>query len=660
MSQAQIEQSLQQALSCHRAGDLEHAATLYEAVLALDAGQFDALHYSGVLALQQGDTIKAVERLKQAVDVRPKSVDARCNLGLAQLTQRDAESAIEQFAQVLKAEPSLPPALNGLARAYLDAGHPRDASRHAVHAVKLLPDNPTSWRILGEVESALHAWERSIDAYHRAVALAPDDAELLYNLGVALEENGRWIDARDSYRKTLEVNPQLDPALSNLAFIKRALCDWNGMKALLGRLTARVSAGASGISPFLMLALSDDRRLQRQCAETFAKQYPCSDPPFIHTRERKTRISVGYLSSGYRRYPTATLIPGVIEKHDRNRFRVVGLSTGADDGSDERARLKQGFDEWLELRGVPAREAANRIHSTGVDILIDLKGHSDDAPTAVTALRPAPVQTCWVGYPGTTGADFMDYLIADRTVVPPEHDHDYSEALVRLNTCYQPNDDKRLLPTLHLTRAACGLPENALVLCCFNNLYKLDPIIFDQWLSILHAVPQAVLWLLASKSDQGIAERLRAKAKDHAVAPERLVFAGKRPRAEYLDQLRLADLMLDTFPYNAHTTGSDALWMGCPLITSPGNTFAGRVSASLLKGCNLDELIIASPSELTHATIALLRNAEKLHSYRSYLESNRSQLPLFDTALITSQVEQAYELMMERWTHNLAPETFDV
>ena len=380
-----------------------------------------------------------------------------------------------------------------------------------------------------------------------------------------------------------------------------------------------------------------------------------------HDRARfdaASRIRVGYLSSDFHGHPVAYLTAEIFELHDRGRFEVFLFSYGPDDCSAMRRRLAAGCDRFIDLAPLSDDEAAMRIRDERIHIVVDLKGYTADDRPRIAAARPAPIQVNWLGYPGTMGADWIDYVIADSCVIPPEHDGDYSETVVRLPHCYQPNDRKRPSGAGSLTRSACGLSEDSLVFCCFNQSYKIEPRVFAIWMRLLDACPQSVIWLL--EENRWVKDNLRKAAFDRGIAPERLVFAPVRPLAEHLARYALADLALDTFPYTSHTTGSDALWAGCPLVTIAGETFASRVAASLLVNVGLGQLIASSFAEYETLALALARDRPRLDALRRHLRDERARAPLFDSPQFTRDLEAAYRRM---WAHFVAgdpPQSFAV
>jgi protein O-GlcNAc transferase len=366
---------------------------------------------------------------------------------------------------------------------------------------------------------------------------------------------------------------------------------------------------------------------------------------FASRPPRGERVRLGYLSANFHAHPVAHLIAGLIEHHDRRRFEVMGYGFDEDDGSALRGRLVGAFDRFVDIADTQDQDAARLIHTDDIDIVVDLHGWTPDCRAKILAYRPAAIQVNYLGYPGTSGAEFIDYIIVDRFVVPAEQQPFFSERAVYLPDCYQCNDDKRETAARTPSRRECGLPERGLVFCCFNNSWKLTPLFFDIWMRLLRAVPESVLWLY--EANPLVKANLAREAEARGIAPERLVFASRLPQAEHLARHRLADLFLDTLPYNAHTTASDALWAGLPVLTCAGSTFAGRVAGSLLRAVGLDELVTASLEEYEALALQLARDAELLTGLRARLAQNRRSYPLFDTGRYTRHLEAAYWRMSE-------------
>ena len=373
---------------------------------------------------------------------------------------------------------------------------------------------------------------------------------------------------------------------------------------------------------------------------------------------RPSRIRVGYLSSDFHRHPTAYLTAEIFELHDRDRFEVFLFSYGPDDGSAMRQRLKAGCEHFIDIAALLDETAAQRIYDEQIHILVDLKGYTANDRPRIAAHRPAPIQVNWLGFPGSMGADWIDYLIADPCVIPQEHDVDYAEKVVRLPHCYQPNDRKRPSGSVRQSRSAHGLSATDFVFCCFNQSYKIEPSLFAVWMRLLKSVDNSVLWLL--DETQGSKTNLLKEAVRHGISPERIVFAPGRPLAEHLARYDLADVVLDTFPVTSHTTGSDTLWAGCPMITLMGETFASRVAASLLRNVGLGQLIASSFAEYEALALDLARDRPRLEALRRHLRTHRDTAPLFDSPRFTRGLEAAYRRMWAQFAEGNAPQAFDV
>ena len=438
-------------------------------------------------------------------------------------------------------------------------------------------------------------------------------------------------------------------------------CDWKDLDAAWNKVCDAIDLGKHASTPFFLLATPSTTAQQQRCARSgIQHRFPVHSAP-LWRGERYThyRVHIGYFSSDYRDHPVSHLIAQLIESHDRARFEVFGFSFGPSTADVWRQRLEKAFDRFLDVRTRSDREIAALARELEIDVLVDLNGFTKRARTGVFALRPAPVQVNYLGYPGTMGANYMDYLIADATVIPPEHRPYYDEKIVYLPHSFQVNNTTKAIAERPLTRAELGLPDGVLVFCCFNLNYKITPDVFDIWMRLLRAVEGSVLWL--SGGSAAATHNLRLEAEQRGVSPARLVFAPRVDSlAEHLARYRQADLFLDTFYYNAHTTTSDALWAGLPVLTCLGNTFASRVAASLLTAIGLPELITHNHADYESLALELATDPERLAALQMKLEANRTTQPLFDTARFTRDIEKAYLMMHERYQAGLAAEHFVV
>ena len=497
--------------------------------------------------------------------------------------------------------------------------------------------------------------------YAAAIALDPELAAPYINLGLLTQKSELPDKALALYERALTLQPDNPPLLAEMVLLSQKACAWDKTAAYAPFLLDMVRKRRAGIVPFTILgtpATAEDLLL---CAQTFCRGVaPPKKSLFRHnSRPAGDKIKIGYLSSDYRAHATADLMAELFERHDRARFHVAAYSYGQDDGSAMRKRLLAAFDDFVEAGHLDDRAAAQKIYDDGIDILVDLKGgFTPESRPGIAAFRPAPVQVNFLGYPGTMGADFIDYIIADRFIIPEECEKFYSEKVVCLPDCYQPNDTHRKIADPAPTRADCGLPESGIVFCSFNAAYKITPQVFAIWMRLLAKTPDSVLWLL--EGIQSVKDNLLRAAQGHGIDAARIVFAPKLGPAKHLARQKCADLFLDTLPINAHTTASDALWAGLPVLTCVGKTFAGRVAGSLLHAANLPELVTESPEDYEAAALALAQNPAQLAALREKIEKTRLDMPLFDSKRFTENLEKAYQTMWQKWQAKKPPRAFAV
>ncbi len=557
---------------------------------------------------------------------------------------RDPDRAADCLRRALQIDPYFALAANDLGVVLAGQGRLADAGDCFRRAVRIDPDYPEAHNNLGNVCQMTGAVEESIGCYRKAVELRPDYAEAFRNLGSALRRCGQLTESLAAFETAVSLNPLFAEAIAQVVLQARQICAWDGLERLEARLIDIVEKGSASVNPFLMLCLESTPAQQLRCARRWAADHMPEPAPAPRRVPGKARITLGYLSADYQEHATAQLIGELFSLHDRNRFRVIGYSYGRDDGSAARRRLAQSLDAFVDLETASFAEAARRIREDGVDILVDLKGYTQDARPQILALRPAPVQVNYLGYPGTMGIEAVDYILVDSFVVPPSQQPFFSEKLVHLPDCYQVNDRTRRIAPRTPTRAECGLPESAFVYCCFSVSHKITPPVFEVWMRLLAAVEGSVLWLL--ETNPLAAANLRREAEARGVRPERLVFAPKLPNPEHLARFAVADLFLDTLPYNAHTLASDALWGGCPMVTCAGETFASRVAGSLLRTIGRPDLVTESLGEYEALALRLARQPEELRRIREEMAEQRLKSPLFDSRRFARNLEAAYEAML--------------
>ncbi len=536
-------------------------------------------------------------------------------------------------------------------------------------AIQRSPDNPAYHSNLGSVFQGIGRLEEAQSCCRKAIQLKPDFAGAYNNMGAVFQDQGRMDEAISSFRKVLELEPDFVGIHDNLAFLLQQNCAWGELEELsptLGRLTQNAldKGEKSPESPFSSLMRTSDPARNLAVATSWAEDVARRMSGLeikrgdFTRRPESPKIRIGYLSSDFYDHATAHLILGVFGHHDRDEFDIFCYTYGKDDGSHYRRKIKQDCDRFVELRGLSHLDAAKRISEDGTDILVDLKGHMKDNRLEICALRPAPVQVTYLGFPGTTGADFFGYMMTDPIVTPKNHAPWYSEHLVFMPHCYQVNDHTQPISDREWRRSDFGLPEKAFVFCSFNNFYKIEPVLFDVWMKMLHRVPESVLWLLPGNSLA--TENLTREAAARGMDPARLVFAKGLPKAEHLARHRFADLVLDTRIYNGHTSTSDALWAGVPLLALQGTHFASRVSSSILTAIGLPELITDTPDAYENLAVRWATHPEELQAIRRKLHENRLTEPLFDTPRFVRNLEKAYQKMWETFLAGGKPRQIEV
>ena len=636
------------------------AITSFDRALALVSDYPDAHNNRGVALHEMGRHEEALLGFGRALALKPDYVQAFYNRGNALQALKRPLEALESYERALSLKPRYPEALNDRGNALRTLKRFGEALESYGRALTLDPRYVEAHNNLGNVLRDLGRHAEALESYDAALALWPQSADVRYNRGVALESLGRYGDAAQCYATLLEGTPDYPFAKGRLHYTRTLCCDWSQFAQSARSIEQDVRDGKRAAEPFIYQAISASPRDLRRCAEIYAAArfpFDTSRPTFWGSHS-DLRIRVGYVSGEFREHATSSLMAGLFERHDRAGFRLYAFDTGWDDASAMRGRIDRAFDEVVDLSGVGDREAAAIVSSKQIDILVDLNGYFGRARPGIFCHRPCAIQVNYLGFPGTLGLACYDYIVADRHVIAPGEEAFYAEKIVYLPDSYQANDPSRRIADRTPARADVSLPDAAFVFCCFNNSYKITPEIFDIWMWLLAMVPHSVLWLLESHADAP--RNLRHEAENRGVAPERLVFAPRLDPAEHLARHRLADLFLDTLPSNAHTTASDALWAGLPVLTCMGSAFAGRVAGSLLEAVGLPGLITHSLEDYERKALELAGNPEQLRGLRATLMRNRATHALFDTDRFRRHIESAYATMWERHRQGLAPLSFAV
>ncbi len=590
----------------------------------------------------------------------PEIAYAHSNRGAALSSLHRHEEALRSFERAAELMPDYAEAQNNKANALACLKRLDESILSYDRAIAIRSQYAEAHYNRGNALKELKRLDEAVRSYDRAIALKPDFAEAHCNRGNALKELQRWDEALASYDAARAIKPDMDFLLGAWLYAKLQVCDFSDLDTRIEEVSEALRQNKRVCTPFQMLAISGSPELQRRAAELYVATQPTSgdaQPP-EHRNLRDGKIRLGYFSADFHDHATMHLMAGLFERHDRSRFELIAFSFGPDKADEMRMRAVRAFDQFIDVRDRTDAAVALLARTLGVDIAIDLKGFTQDNRAGIFAARSAPIQVNYLGYPGTMGADYMDYIVADRTLVPADAKRHYREKIVFLPNSYQANDRNRFNASETPDRGALGLPPSGFVFCCFNNSYKITPAIFDSWARILMACPQSVLWIL---SDNAMAaNNLKKEARARNVDGDRLIFAPRVPMADHLARLRSADLFLDTLPYNAHTTASEALWAGLPVLTCAGDAFAGRVAASVLDAVGLPELVTSSPAAYETLAIELAGNPDRLASIRRRLACRRLDSPLFDTELFTRHIEAAYTAMHERRRTGLPPTDIDI
>jgi predicted O-linked N-acetylglucosamine transferase (SPINDLY family) len=648
-----------QAIALLQLGRLAQARTALADAHALSPRSIEVLCNLGSVLLAEGDGAAAVETLERAFALAPDHPAVLNGLGNARRASGDLVGAREAYAGATQAAPDHVGAWFNLAAAELALGDTRTAERIARQALIRVPGHPDGLFILGHALAAQRRHGEAEAAYAMGERSAPRDARFAYHTGLMAEEQKHPAAAAEAHARALALDPLLDHALGQLVFLRRQLCDWHDLDALSARLRARVAAGAAGIAPFGFLAEPATAAEQRQCARNFADRLDAATAPLRAQRAYAPAarihdgvLRVGFVANGFGDHPTTLLVVAFIEALRTQAVEIHLFSTAPDDGSPLLQRLRLAAHHWHDAATMSAPALADAIHGAAIDVSIDLDGYCSGALPAAFALRPAPLQVNWLAYPGTLGAAWIDYVIADRIVLPESLVAGFSEQVAWLPRCFQPSDPTRIVPCAR-SRIECGLPERGAVYACFNNSYKINPASFERMLAVLAAVPDAVLWLLCGPD--GSDRRLRAEAGRRGIDPQRLVFAPKVAHAEYLARYAHADVFLDTAPYGAHTTASDAVWAGCPVLTVPGATFASRVAASINHHLGMPQLNLPDDTAFVQTAVRLGHQTGAFAALRSELARRRADSGLFDMQAYAVDFAALLQRMAERHRAGLAP-----
>ena len=658
----------QRAVKLLKDGNLKEAEELYIQLLGLDPKFISAYNNLGIILRMRGDLEGAKKCYQTAIMLNPQYFQGYSNLGNIFKLQIRFNEAEESYRKALKLNPNFPDAHNNLGGTLQLLGRLEEAAESYEKAIKIDPGYMDAYGNLGGVLLMMGKIDQA-EICLRAVENTTNMPEPIYNLANLMKEKGDLKEAVRLYKKVIRQKADYSDAYNGLLDCLKQLCEWKAVKKVSSKLDVLtkeelIKEGRTGETPYTAISRLDDPLRNLQIASSWSRHIKAAistpNPGFYFDRLRKThsKIRIGYLSRDFTDHPIGHIIKGLFAKHDRRKFEVYCFFFGGNRTDHYRRKIEKGCDHFVDISSMSFLDTARRIHAEEIDILIDLMGHTSGNRLEIMALRPSPIQISYLGFLASTGADFIDYQIVDRTIVPEDMVRYYTEQLIYLPGCYQINDSHQKISTKSYSRVELGLPANCFVFCSFNRLFKITPELFDSWTRILSSVPNSVLWLQGG--DPIAEENLRAEAEKRVVDPKRIVFSQMIPLEEHLKRLQLADLMLDTHIYSGGATTSHALRMGIPVITISGKTYLSRMSTSLLNAVGMEELVTHSPKEYEALAISLAKDPTKLKAIKEKLKKNSSDSKLFDTTTFVKNLELAYKEVWGIYKSGQTPHSVEV
>jgi predicted O-linked N-acetylglucosamine transferase (SPINDLY family) len=684
-----------EALTLFQNGQLNKAKDTCLEILKAQPNNFNALHLLGLIAFQTKNYLKSVEIIDRAIQVKPNDADiynfhavvlihlkkfeeaikswncaikikpdyaeAYYNRGNAFFELKKIESAIANYDKAIQIKPDYAEAYNNHGNALRELKKIESAKESYDKAIQIKPDYAEAYYNRGNTFIELKKIESAIANYDKTIQIKPNYAEAYNNRGTTLLDLNKIDGAFQDYNKAIQIKPNLDYLFGQLFFVRNNLCDWSFFNENLKKLKDKILKFKKASTPFSILSIYDLPSLQKIAAETYLKaKYSTIDilEPIIQ-RESNKKIRIGYYSADFREHAVSYVLVKLFELHDKSKFELIGFSFGPDDHNDEmRKRVSSAFDQFINVNFKNDKEIALLSRDFKIDIAVDLMGFTKNNRFGIFVERCAPIQVNYLGYSATTGADCIDYIIGDKVLIPKENQKDYSEKIIYLPDCFMGNDFTKKISDKIFTREELGLPKEGFVFCCFNKNYKITPNVFDCWMKILKKVKGSVLWLF--ENNPITIKNLQQEANKRDIGSDRLIFAKPMALDKHLARHKVADLFVDTFPYTAHTTCSDALWAGLPVLTCAGESFASRVSASLLNAIGLSELATHTIKGYEDMAIELANNPIRLKKIKNELKKNKLEKPLFNTKLFTKNIESAYVKIYDRYLQNLPADNIEI
>jgi protein O-GlcNAc transferase len=652
-------EKLQQAVSFYRSGQLDKSRETCLDILKSQPDHFDSLHFLAIINYRLGDYQNSVDLINQAIALSPNNANFYSDRGVFFKSFKKLELALSSYDKAIEISPNRADYHYNRANLLSDLRELNKAILSYNTAIELDPNNANYYSNLANVFKEMMQPDLALTNYNKALQINPNYVEAYYNLGHIFAELKKPDLALINYQKAFQLSPNQKFLPGLILYTKSKICDWSSYDQSIVDMEERILRNELAISPFAILAIKDSLSLQYAVAKIAAEaDYPeINNFGPIPKRLKGDKIRIGYYSADFHNHPVAYLSSDLFASHDRSKFELIGFSFGPDIDDEMRRKVKGSFDQFIDVRLKSDLEVTKLSRDMGIDIAVDLHGFTQNMRLNIFAARCAPIQVNYIGYPGTMGASYMDYLMTDKVMVPTKSYGHYSEKIVSLPDIYLVNCNRAMSDKV-FTREEFGLPNDGFVYCCFNNSHKITPAVFDVWMRILKSVEGSVLWLFV---DNAVAiANLRKEAERRGVSADRIIIADRLPMPEHLARHKLADLFLDTLPYTAHTTCSDALWAGLPVLTLIGESYPARVSAAILNSMGLPDLITNTQEEYEFKAIEFGNDADKLWEIRERLSKNKLTSPVYDVKKMTKSVEAAYEAMYDRYCNDLLPDNIEI
>ena len=643
-------------MALQRSGQFENAFKAYDSAISLKHDFTEAYNNRALTLSELKRHEEALTDFNRAIQLNPNYVEAYNNRALTLSELKRHEEALTDFNRAIQLNPNYAEAYNNRGMTFNELRHFDEALADFGHAIELNPDYSETYNNRGMTFSELRHFDEALADFGHAIQLNPDYAETYNNRGLTFSKLKRYDEALADFAQAMHLKPELDYLLGSYIRTKMELCDWGKVDTLVNQLADKIFKNKKVITPWATLGLIDNLELQKQSAAIFINNnFPVKSAlPIVRQYRKHQKIRIGYFSADFHEHPLSFLTVELFELHNRNQFEVIAFSFDINTNDVWRQRLEIGFDKFIDVRDKSDTQIVSLAREMEIDIAVDLGGFTAGSRTGIFAARAAPIQVNYLGYAGTMYAEYMDYIIADSTLIPNEKQCYYSEKVAYIPGTYMVNDSSLQISEKVFSRKEFELPEKAFIFACFNASYKITPVTFLGWMRILGAVEHSVLWLTGT--NKTAMNNLKNLAEENGVDKDRIIFTSRVPLRDHLNRIRLADLFLDTFPYNAHTTCNDALRVGLPVLTLMGESFASRVAASLLNAVNLPELITTNQHEYESLAINLAAHTDKLAQIKNKLKSNLKTSPLCNTKLFAQHIESLYQLMYQRHQNQLIPD----